>query len=177
MTTATTGTVRAIHIAPEASAPMASRERIEAVAGSGLRGDRYFRGEGTYSNSARDVSREITLIEAETLEAVQRDYDIDLSPGEHRRNVTTGGVALNHFVGECFRVGEAVCEGVELCAPCSYLKRLLEREGVHNALVHRGGLRARIVEGGETAVGDHVQTGDRDEIDASEPQSGEPRVQ
>ena len=39
-----------------------------------------------------------------------------------------------------------------------YLERLLEREGIHDALVHRGGLRARIVDGGEISVGDNVKT-------------------
>jgi len=168
-----TGTVRAIHIAPEASAPMESRERVEAVEGKGLRGDRYFGGQGTYSNSAR----EITLIEAETLDAVQRDYEIEIAPGEHRRNLTTRGVALNHLVGERFHVGGAVCEGVELCAPCSYLECLLEREGVHDALVHRGGLRARIVEGGDIAVGDRVKTSGIVESGANESRSVDPTGQ
>ena len=168
MTAQTTGTVRAIHTAPEASAPMESRECVEAVEGKGLRGDRYFRGQGTYSNTARDMSREITLIEAETIEVVQRDYDIDIAPGEHRRNLTTRGVALDHLVGERFCVGAAICEGVELCAPCSYLERLLEREGIHDALVHRGGLRARIVDGGEISVSDNVKTVGLAESDAIE---------
>lgn len=158
MTVQKIGTVQAIHTAPEAGAPMESQERVEAVEGKGLRGDRYFRGQGTYSNSARDISREITLIEAESLEAVQRDYEIDIAPGEHRRNLTTRDVALNHLVGKRFCVGTAICKGVELCAPCSYLERLLEREGVHDALVHRGGLRARIIDSGEISVGDNVKT-------------------
>ncbi len=149
---------------------MEPRERVEAVAGRGLRGDRYFEATGTYSDSARDTPRDVTLIEAETLDAVRRDYDIELAPGEHRRNVTTRGVALNHLVGARFRVDGAVCEGVELCAPCSYLERLLEREGVHDALVHRGGLRARIVQSGTVAVGGHVVA---DPIDGRATRSGE----
>ena len=150
------GAVRAIHTAPEASAPMEARERVEAVTGRGLRGDHYFAGEGTYSDSARDISREITFIEVETLKAIQRDYDIELAPGAHRRNVTTHGVALNHLVDERFRVDDVTCEGAELCAPCSYLEQLLETAGVHDALVHRGGLRARIVTDGTIQVGDPV---------------------
>jgi hypothetical protein len=35
----------------------------------------------------------------------------------------------------------------ELCAPCSPLERLLERERVHDAVVHRRGLWAGVVEG------------------------------
>ncbi|WP_276258384.1 MOSC domain-containing protein [Haloglomus litoreum] len=147
------GVVSAIHVAPEAGAPVESRETVTAEADAGLRGDRYFDETGTFAE--RDGSA-ITLIEREALDAVEADYDIDLDPGVHRRNVTTEGIALNHLVGERFRVGEAVCVGTELCEPCSYLERHLEREGVREALVHRGGLRARIVEGGAIVIGDAV---------------------
>jgi len=148
-----TGRIEAIHVAPESGAPMEERDRVEAVAGRGLRGDRYFLDRGTYSRSARDVSRELSLIEGETLDAVERDYGIAVGADEHRRNLTTGGVGLNRLVGARFRVGDATCEGVELCEPCSYLESLLEREGVRDALVHRGGLRARVVEDGAIETG------------------------
>ncbi|MFC7007642.1 MOSC domain-containing protein [Halalkalicoccus salilacus] len=154
------GTVFAIYVAPEASADVRARERVDAVAGRGLRGDRYFAGDGTYSASARDVSREITLIESETLAALEREAGIELPSGAHRRNVTTRGIALEQLVGERFRVGGAVCEGVERCEPCSYLERLLGIDGLYDALVDRGGIRARIVESGSIAVGDEVAARD-----------------
>ncbi|WP_049982354.1 MOSC domain-containing protein [Halorubrum sp. BV1] len=152
-----TGRVAAVHTAPESGAPMEARDSVEAVSGRGLRGDRYFLDRGTYSQSSRDVSREISLIERETLDAVERDYGIPVGADEHRRNLTTAGVGCNRLVGVRFRVGDAVCEGVELCEPCSYLERHLAREGVRDALVHRGGLRARIVSGGAIEQGDPIK--------------------
>ena len=152
-----TGRIEAIHVAAESGEPMEERDRVEAVSGRGLRGDRYFLERGTYSQSARDVSRELSLIEGETLDAVERDYGIAVGPDEHRRNLTTGDIGLNRLVGARFSVGDAVCEGVELCEPCSYLESLLEREGVREALVHRGGLRARIVEDGAIEAGAPVR--------------------
>lgn len=149
-----TGTIRTIHIAAEQGAPMERLEAVRAVAGRGIEDDRYFDTEGTFAD--RDGS-DLTLIERETLEAVERDYDIGLEDGIHRRNLTTEGIALNHFVGERFRVGELVCEGTELCEPCSYLEGHLEREGVREALVHRGGLRARILEGGVVRPGATIE--------------------
>ncbi|GAA0224536.1 MOSC domain-containing protein [Haladaptatus pallidirubidus] len=131
-----TGTVEAI-------------ESVEAVAGAGLRGDRHF----DPSSSGDDI----TLIEAEAVEAVEQESGISLEPGEHRRNVTTRDAALNHLVDSRFRIGEAVCEGVELCEPCSHLESLTEK-GTLSALVHRGGLRAVIVESGEIGVGDSVES-------------------
>ncbi|MEF8820406.1 MAG: MOSC domain-containing protein [Haloferacaceae archaeon] len=149
--------VVAVHTAPEAGAQMEPRDVVEAVADRGLRGDRYFAATGTFSDSDRDVARDVTFVEAETLDAVERDYGVTVAPGEHRRNVTTRGVGLNRLVGRRFAVGDAVFEGVELCEPCSYLERTLEREGVREAMVHRGGIRARVVEGGSFAVGDAVE--------------------
>lgn len=154
------GTVERIHVAPEAGGEMEPRESVEAVAGRGLRGDRYFDEAGTFSDSGRDVARDVTLIAAESLSAVERDYGVALEPGVHRRNVTVSGVALDHHVDDRVRVGDAVVAGSELCEPCSYLERKLEREGVQDALVHRGGLRCRIVEGGEIGVGDPVEVVD-----------------
>ncbi|OIB57021.1 MOSC domain-containing protein [Natrialba sp. SSL1] len=148
-----TGRIHAIHIAPEQGAPPELVERVEAVAGRGLEGDRYYTAEGTFED--REGS-DLTLIERETLTAVERDYDIDLEPGVHRRNITTTGIALNHLVGSRFRVGDALCEGIELCEPCSYLERHLEREGIRDALVHRGGLRARLLEGATLETGDQI---------------------
>jgi MOSC domain-containing protein YiiM len=149
-----TGRVEAIHIATESSEDTESVESVEAVAGEGLRGDRHFRDEGD----------DVTLIEAEALEAAAGRTDgdgddgetIDLTDGEHRRNVTTRDAALNHLVGERFRVGDVICEGVELCEPCGHLESLTA-EGAVPALLHRGGLCATVVESGTVEVGDEVE--------------------
>lgn len=160
MTSDRGGRVSAIHVAPESGAEMESRTEVPAVEGRGLEGDRYFEREGSWSGErGRDLShaeRALTLFEAETLDLVERDAGISLEPADHRRNVTTENVAVGHLVDERFRIGEAVCEGVALCEPCSYLESLTE-EGVLNALVHRGGLNARIVSSGTIEVGDPVR--------------------
>lgn len=148
------GRVEAIHIAPAAGEDVEGVERVEAEAGTGLRGDRYYEAEGTFSENG-GPGRHLTLIEAEAVEAIEREADISFEPGEHRRNVTTRDVALNHLVGEEFTVGDVRCVGTELCEPCSHLQSLTE-EGVLNALVHRGGLRADVIESGTIGVGDAV---------------------
>lgn len=153
----TRGRVRSIYTAPEATAAVEQRSSVEAVEGRGLRGDRYFEGTGTFSD-VEGTGRHLTLVETEALDAVEREYGIVLAPGEHRRNVTTEGVALNHLVGERFRVGEAVCVGRRLCEPCQHLASLV-KDGVEEALKHRGGLRADVVESGTIATGDEVQSG------------------
>ncbi len=80
--------------------------------GKGIEGDRYFLGTGTYSPKP-DV-RDVTLIEMEVLEALAKGeprvpgVKAALDPLDHRRNLTTRGVPLNHLVGRRFRVGETV---------------------------------------------------------------------
>ena len=149
-----TGTVVAIHIAPGRGEPMLGLDRVRAIAGVGLEGDRYATRSGQWSQDPR-VDRDITLIEAEVIEDLEASEGIVLDPGESRRNVTTRGIRLNDLVGRRFRVGDAVCEGTRLCEPCQYLTDHLGKP-VLKPLVHRAGLRARIVEGGEIAVGAKV---------------------
>jgi MOSC domain-containing protein YiiM len=148
------GRVESIQIAESAGAPMRSVEAAHAVPGRGLEGDRYFSKTGTYSR--RDgADREITLVEAEALESLERDYGIALPPAETRRNVATRGVALNHLVGARFRVGDVILLGLRLCEPCGYLEKTAGRP-IRAGLVHRGGLRAQILTEGWLRVGDEI---------------------
>lgn len=147
--------VVAINIAAEAAKPLASVKQVRAVPGRGLEGDRYFKQTGTYSNKP-GPDREVTLIESEAIEALERDHQIELEPGESRRNIVTKGVALNHLVGKEFKVGEATFRGLRLCEPCSHLEGLTQK-GVLSGLIHRGGLRAQILTEGLIRVGDTVE--------------------
>lgn len=150
------GRVISIHITEAAAGPMKSVSAVRAVAGQGLEGDRYFLKKGTYSPK-HGPDREVTLIEIEAMEALERDYGVKLNPGDARRNIVTRGVALNHLVGKEFRVGEAVLKGIRLCEPCQHLVRLTGQEKVLPGLVHRGGLRAQIVKDGMIRVGDQIE--------------------
>ncbi len=149
------GEVATIHISPEAEGAMRSVRTVRAVPGRGLEGDRYFRAVGTYSDRP-GAGREVTLIELEAIEAMARDSEAQIAPGDARRNVVTRGVALNHLVGREFRVGDVRMRGVRLCEPCSHLESLTRR-GVLEGLVHRGGLRAQILTEGDIHVGDPIE--------------------
>ena len=148
------GRVESIHTAPAADAPMVARDRVRAIAGVGLEGDRYASASGTWSPEPRP-DRQITLIEAEVVDDLAATDGIHLAPGETRRNVTTRGIALNELVGRRFRVGSVVCEGMRLCEPCQHLTDALGKP-ILRPLVHRAGLRAVILEGGEIAIGAEV---------------------
>lgn len=147
------GRIEAIFTSAESGAPMQSAEQATAVAHKGIVGDRNFRDDA--GSSRGTPANEITLIEAEAIEAARRDYSIQLEPAETRRNLLTSGVALNHLVGRRFRVGRVVLRGLELCEPCKHLEKLT-RQGVMRALLHRGGLRAEVIEGGTIALNDSI---------------------
>lgn len=149
-----TGEVVSIHIADAREAPMQSVERVRAIPGKGLEGDRYFHASGTYSDRPGPW-REITLIESEAIEAMARDNELPIRAGDARRNVVTRGAPLNHLVGREFLVGRVRLRGIRLCEPCTHLEGLTRR-GVLSGLVHRGGLRAEILTAGEIRVGDRI---------------------
>jgi MOSC domain-containing protein YiiM len=153
------GVVEHIHIATAAGAPVHAVEAVGAIAGVGLEGDRYAYGRGHYQDDR--VSRDLTLVEAETIEALARDHGIELAAGGTRRNVTTRGISLNELVGRRFWVGEVLCRGTRPCEPCQYLVELMGKPLLH-PLVHRGGLRADIVGGGVIRQGDEVRPADED---------------
>ena len=142
--------VEAIHLAPERGVPTEPVERVCAVAGRGLEGDRHF------GEHERGSGHDLTLVPAESLEALAEEHGIVLAPGETRRQVTTRGVDVNALVGRRFAVGEVEAVGIELCEPCRHLQSLTP-PGTMRGLVHRAGINADVVKGGEIAVGDAVR--------------------
>jgi MOSC domain-containing protein YiiM len=148
------GTLDFIHIAPAKSRPMERLAQARLIAGQGIAGDRYLLGTGTYSVRPGE-DRQVTLIESEMLARVAADFGHEIGVDEHRRNLTVTGVPLQHLVGQRFRVGACLLEGMRINQPCRYLNLMLKRD-VYMALWNRSGLNCRIVEGGTIRPGDRV---------------------
>jgi MOSC domain-containing protein YiiM len=149
--------VETICVARAASAPMESLRSVEAIAGAGLEGDRYWAGIGFYSPRPTDPgAREVTLIEAEALDRLRQEHAFELGPTDHRRNLTTRGVRLRELLGKRFRVGAVELEGVRDCPPCEHLESLVGKP-VMRPLLESGGLRARVLVGGIIRVGDPIE--------------------
>jgi len=147
------GKVESVHIVSSAQMPLQSVAQVAAIPGAGLEGDRYALKRGTFYKPGPDY--ELTLIEAEAIEALRRDYQVELTAGEARRNIVTRGVPLNHLVGMEFSVGDVRIRGIRLCEPCEHLQKLTGKP-VIEGLLHRGGLRAQILTPGTIRVGDVV---------------------
>jgi len=145
------GTVNEILITPQAEQLIQSVNEVNAVAGCGLEGDRYFE-----VDDSDGEGRNITLIAQEEMDAVALE-GLTVDGKTMRRNIVTQGVPLNHLIGKRFRIGEAICEGVLLCEPCNDLVRMT---GIGKRLlshfVHRAGLRANIIKSGVIRAGDII---------------------
>lgn len=148
--------VVSIHIAPERGGPTQEIDKGELVPGRGIAGDHHW----AHPNGV--PAAEVTLIEAEHVEAFNTDTGQAIEPADTRRNIVTRGVALTPLIGKRFTLGEALLEGLEPCDPCASLGQRLQTESLKpaaivKALLGRGGLRARVVRGGAFAPGSEVR--------------------
>ena len=144
-----TGKLLAIIIGATLEGTLHSVDSARAVPGSGLEGDRYF----NPSNS--EPGRDLTLIEFESLQALEAETGIHLELNQQRRNLVTQGVRLNPLIGRTFRIGEVTARGVRLCNPCQHLEDLTQ-PGVLVGLIERAGLRADILTQGTIHAGDSI---------------------
>lgn len=126
--------------------PIKEVDRIGCVAGRGIKGDRFF-------DYKPDYKGQITLFDWEVYERV-RDEVVkgELHPRAFRRNVVVQGVDLNDLINKRFRLGDLELTGSCECSPCYWMDQACA-EGAHEFLKGRGGLRARIVRGGELILG------------------------
>jgi MOSC domain-containing protein YiiM len=146
--------VEDIYVAETAGEPMQRRETVRAVAG-GLAGDRYCTGRGHYS--PLDVCQ-VTLVQADALEAISERSHLDVTEGQHRRNIVVRGGDVHDLLDHRFSLGDALLEGTRPRPPCRYLERVTGQDGLLRALADgNGGICARVAEPGELSVGDEVR--------------------
>jgi hypothetical protein len=143
------GYVGAICISPEAGAPMRRVDRVRAIAGQGLEGDRYFGGRGSW-NKGKPGKRQVTLINAAFF------HDTGILFEHTRRNLLVEGEELMRLIGEEFHIGGALMRGVKYCAPCHRPDVLVGRKGKGflETFWDKGGLIAEVLKGGLISVGD-----------------------
>ena len=144
-------TIERIFLAARPGGALIELPHIRVLAGAGIEGDRYFNAKG-------EPGQNITLVEAEVIEAFNATFGTRHELSCTRRNLVTRGVCLNPLVGKEFVVGSVRLRGVELCEPCMGLGEAMASEIVTPAaavkyLVHRAGIRADVLLSGTIAVG------------------------
>ena len=154
-----TGVVEVIYITPKEGAAMKKADRILAVQGGGLQGDRYCEGTGHRSRFRREC--EVTFIAAEDLEAIERETGVQVNTGEHRRNVVTRGIDLRELRDQRFQIGDVLFQYCGPCPVCRYIERVT-KPGMTDALRGCGGICARVVNGGIFSTGDTITVAGRE---------------
>ena len=135
------GTVVGVWTSPGRGAGrMDAHERRQAIVGGGLEGCAH----------ANPPKREVLFVSKEHLDSVGVD------PGAVRENLTVDGDDVQQWpVGQQVRVGGALFEITMVCDPCHKMDVL--REGLRAELADKRGMLARVVEGGEVAIGDEIE--------------------
>lgn len=148
------GTVEAIYRFADSGAPGELMPSARLIAGVGIDGDRYALGKGHFQSEGR-WGQALTLIEAEAIEWLASEYGVEMPVVQARRNIVTRNIDLNALMGKRFRIGGLLCQGSRLAEPCAWLQKTTPARMLRG-LVHRGGLRADILEAGTINHGDVI---------------------
>jgi MOSC domain-containing protein YiiM len=141
------GVVECITVRPQRLTNVTELDSVEAEEGLGLHGDRY---------NSRDGGRQVTLIQAEHLDAIASMLGVSAVDFKlTRRNILVRGINLLALKDKTFRIGEALLRYSGECHPCSRMEDALGTGG-YNAMRGHGGITAKVIRGGRIARGDEV---------------------
>ncbi len=134
------------HGRPAGTSPILVLDKIDCIAGRGIRGDRFF-------DYKPDYRGQITFFAMEVFERICAELNaVGIPVTAVRRNVFTRGIALNALIGHEFTVQGVRFAGAEECRPCYWMNQAVA-PGVEARLRGVGGLRARILSDGPLHVG------------------------
>jgi MOSC domain-containing protein YiiM len=146
--------VQDIFITERGSAPMHRVDEVEAVAGQGLRGDRYMMQTGYWSGVD---ACQVTMISASAIDDIARETGLAIEAGQHRRNIIVRDMDVLDLAGKRFRIGGATFEYEQPRPPCRYIQSITE-EGMTKALGRgRGGICVKVLETGVISSNDPIE--------------------
>ncbi len=148
--------VTALFIAHAQAEPMIAVDEVQAAAGRGLVGDRYFLGTGKYSNKG-DWGANVTLIQSEAIEAVNVGHQTKFTGQLMRRNIVTANIDLSALLGQTFRCGAAILRGTKPYPPCTHLARLIGNQEVLRYFAHCAGIGAEVIADGTIRLNDLIE--------------------
>ena len=145
-----------ICIAKKASSPPILKKSIYAIKNQGIKGDRYFLQKGKWSKENKP-HQQISLIESENIDFVNKYYDKKFNYEDFRRNIITKNIRLNHLIGQNIIVGKAELKVIKLRHPCLCLANLLnEDKELVKLLRLKGGIVCEIIRSGSIKINDKI---------------------
>jgi len=139
-----------ICITSESGQQMEVKQSVEVLAYKGILQDRYF-------NENNEKDTQITLIESENVEYINKSMGTNFLDIDFRRNIITKGIKLNQLVGKKIKVGQVTMKAHRLCDPCRYLQDLLNQKNLIKTLLNKGGLRCELLTNGKISKNDNIE--------------------
>lgn len=125
---------------------MESVNEIECIAGSGIRGDRFF-------DFKEDYKGQVTFFDIAVYDRLCEKFGVThFGPDVFRRNIITEGQDLNELIDQHFTIDGVEFFGTQEAKPCYWMDQAFA-EGAENALRGHGGLRAKVISSGTLKVG------------------------
>jgi MOSC domain-containing protein YiiM len=146
--TTTEGRIVSIIVRPQRDVAAVVVDEALAIVDRGLQGDRRMR-------HAKGGKRQVTLISEEDLRAASDALGRDVAHALTRRNILVRGLSFHDVTTGFVRCGEALLELCGECDPCARMDHAMG-PGARAALERRGGVVARVLEGGPLRIGDAV---------------------
>ncbi len=135
-----------IYIVRKRSAAAESCDHVTVRSNFGIVGD--------YRSDKFQIGQ-ITLIEIEAIDAMSRKLGYDIPASASRRQITVKGIELNELIGRNLRMGQILVRVEDKCNPCKNMETKIG-PGAKDAMNDKGGIRCRIIEGGELHVDDKI---------------------
>jgi len=139
-----------ICITAESGQQMEVKQSVEVLANKGILQDRYF-------NEINEKDTQITLIESENVEYINKSMGTNFLDIDFRRNIITKEIRLNQLVGKKIKVGQVSMKVHRLCDPCKYLQDLLKQKNLVKTLLNKGGLRCELLTDGKISINDNIE--------------------
>lgn len=165
--------VTAIQTCSSKREPMVPRTSVVLVADRGIDDDRYANGTGAFSksrrtnvplelNQRREIIRDVSFITKQAIVASnvarsnlypERAGEDSFAFADTRRNFEVDYSGdIRELIGVFFAYGDVVFLGIEPCDPCDRPSAISGKPGFQECFAGRGGLRARVVEGGILSI-------------------------
>jgi MOSC domain-containing protein YiiM len=114
-------------------------------------------GKGVAGSVGRSTRRQVTVIEREVWDRVQRELAAEIPPAARRANLMISGIVLAETRGQLLRIGETVIKIGGHTTPCERMDEA--HRGLQDALRTQwgGGAFAQVIVGGTIRIGDAVQ--------------------
>ena len=123
------------------SAPTYELDSVALFRNRGIKGDRFEF--STYP---------LTFMSEEVMQDVCKELGLPYEPSLFRRNIIISGINLNQLIGKQFLIGNVSFEGIEGCAPCTWMNAVMKK-GAYRSMSRRGGLRAQVIKDGILKTG------------------------